>query len=498
MRGRTNVSTKAVCDDPGGWLTRLLLAVGLMLLAAASFPVVSVFSSLGLDGNSLSLGTSSSASPWAPPLAQATPRPAWKLAAPRIAAPVFAALTTAPTGGFAMEEPPPAESVPPEQPELLPQPPAGTLPPHSPRTPARPDAVRGIYLTGWVAGSPSRLRPLLDLVAQTELNTVVIEIKDELGRLSYRSSVPLADQIGASQAKIANIKGLIAELKRRGIYVIARQVVFKDLALASARPSWATQSAPGRVWRDSQGLAWTDPYNRQVWDYNIAIAKEAAHLGFDEIQFDYVRFPDTPRAHALFYPAQAAVATGGAAAGGGASSGAAAHDAIAGAGSGSAPPQPARPTPTRASAVRAFLAQAHAALHPMGVAVSADVFGLVTSAQDDLGIGQRLEELAPVVDYLNPMVYPSHYALGTYGLANPDVAPYQTVYNSLTHAIRRLKAIGLSRERLVPWLQDFSLRAKYGPGEVRAQIKAAYDLGINEWFLWNPANVYTRSAFKAP
>lgn len=477
MRGRIPIS-----NDPGRCLTRFLLAVALALIVGAGISVGATFSRPATTTTAVSLPVST------PPSAT-TPAPllGFQLAAPRITSPAFAGIAPLPVRGFKMEEPPSA-------------PPATTVPPHSPRTPARPDAVRGIYLTGWVAGSSSRLHPLLDLVTQTELNTVVIEIKDEMGRLSYRSSVPLANQIGASQAKIADIKGLLADLKRRGIYVIARQVVFKDLTLATARPSWATQTTPGRLWRDSQGLAWTDPYNHQVWEYNIAIAKEAARLGFDEIQFDYVRFPDAPQAHALFYPAKSGGPSQAAA-----SSSRRGNDDNSGDGDRgvvkapniSSPPTGTRSTfPDRTSAVRAFLAEAHAALHPLGVAVSADVFGLVTSAQDDLGIGQRLEELAPVVDYLSPMVYPSHYALGTYGLSNPDAAPYQTVYNSLSHAIRRLKAIGLSRERLVPWLQDFSLRAKYGPNEVRAQIKAAYDLGVREWFLWNPANVYTRSALK--
>lgn len=493
MRGRT---LAPFSERPGRGLAMFLAAAGLVLFAAALFPVIMVFS-LDVSRNALAVVTPAHTLLVPPAGIDAQLAPTMRVGTPLTQAPftlnpaspkadstpTLAGLGIIPMRGFAMEEPPPSEIEP--EPQLQPQPevpqrptpsqpggPASTarppaeagLPPHSPRSPARPGAVRGIYLTGWVAGSPSRLRPLLDLIEQTELNTVVIEIKDEMGRLSFRSSVPLAGQVGASQAKIRDIKSLLAELKRRGIYTIARQVVFKDLALASVRSSWATQAAPGRVWRDSQSLAWTDPYNRQVWDYNIAIAKEAAGLGFDEIQFDYVRFPDTPQAHALFYPAKS---------------------------------NAGRTWPNRASAIRAFLADAHASLHPLGVAVSADVFGLVTSAQDDLGIGQRLEDVAPVVDYVSPMVYPSHYALGSYGLKNPDVAPYETVHTSLSIATRRLKAIGLSNERLVPWLQDFSLRAHYGAAEVRAQIKAANDLGIREWLLWNPANVYTRAALKS-
>jgi hypothetical protein len=232
-------------------------------------------------------------------------------------------------------------------------------------------------------------------------------------------------------------------------------VVFKDQVLPNKRPDLAVHNAEGRVFHDRAGFVWADPYSKSVWDYNVAIAKEAAKVGFSEVQFDYVRFPDVNRNLKLIFPAA-----------------------------------DERP---KAEVIRDFLGYAKEQLAPTGVKVSADIFGLVSTVKDDLGIGQHLESLGEVVDYLSPMVYPSHYALGEYGISDPDAAPYTTVYKSLKDADRRLDA-AKAPAKLVPWLQDFSLRHHYGPAEVRAQIKAAQDLGIDEWYLWNPSNKYTKDA----
>ena len=325
-----------------------------------------------------------------------------------------------------------------------------------PRVP-KPPVVRGIYLNAWTAGSERRLTELIALADQTEINTFVIDIK-EGGEVSYRSSVRLAQEIGATTDYIPDIRRVLARLREHGIYPIARIVVFKDPVLARARPEWAVQHVNGGIWRDHHGDVWVDSFNRDVWDYNIALAREAIELGFSEVQWDYVRFPDVPRRYltTAVWPAQ-----------GGRS---------------------------KEEAIREFLRYSREQLADLGVPVTADVFGLTASAGDDLGIGQRWELLIDVADVLLPMVYPSHFARGSYGIRYPNGRPYETVRTALEHAVRRSKRVS-GAGAIRPWLQDFSLGPpRYGPAEVRAQIRAVYDAGIQEWILWNPASRYTAAA----
>lgn len=324
--------------------------------------------------------------------------------------------------------------------------------------PARPDPVRGIYLTGWVAGLSGRMNALLRLVDETPLNTMVIDVKDDEGTLTYRMTLPPGVGPGLkSSVKVADIDALLKTLRGHGVYTVARIVSFKDQVLPKSRPDLAVLRPDGSVFRDRAGFKWANPYSRQVWEYNVAVAKDAASRGFNEIQFDYVRFPDVPKSLTLVFPGQ--------------------------------------DDRSKAEVIRDYLAYARRELLPYGVKVSADIFGLVTTVKDDMGIGQNLEAVASVVDYVSPMAYPSHYARGEFGLANPNAQPYQTVYLSLRDAVRRLKAAGLDAG-LVPWLQDFSLGYPYGPGEVLAQVNAAAELGIRDWYLWNPANRYTEAALR--
>lgn len=319
-----------------------------------------------------------------------------------------------------------------------------------------PVTVRGIYVTGWVAGLPQRFEALRQLVLRTELNAMVIDVKDDTGYLTYRSKLEAVKALGADSGRIPDLPALVARLNRDGIYPIARLVLFKDPVLARLRPDLAVQSSGGGIWRDRKGLAWADPHQKAVWDYNLAIAREVAAMGFREIQFDYVRFPTDGDRSTIVYPG----ADG----------------------------------RSRGEVIREFLEYAAGALRPSGVYVSADIFGLVTTAEDDMGIGQVLEEMAPAVDYLSPMVYPSHYAPYSYGIPDPDARPYETVYQSMATAARRL---GDQAPKLRPWLQDFTLRHRYGAAEVRAQIQAVYDAGLTEWILWNPTNVYSEGALRA-
>ncbi|HHY39163.1 MAG TPA: polysaccharide deacetylase family protein, partial [Clostridia bacterium] len=320
--------------------------------------------------------------------------------------------------------------------------------------PGGPVKAHGLYLTSWVAGIPSRVDGLLDHICATGMNAMVIDVKDNTGTIAGPvENVKLAEEIGSLGNRVKDLPGLVKSLLDRGIYPIARIVVFQDPVLAKAKPEWAIRNKDGSVWRDADGNYWVNPYRREVWDYNLAIAKEAARMGFREIQFDYVRFPDNrkgARKNAVIDNPEGL---------------------------------------SQADAIEAFLKYSMKELKPLDVFVSADVFAFTATAKGDLGIGQDFRRIAGVVDYICPMVYPSHYYnSGIYGFADPEAHPYEVAKNSLLDAIERSEG---QRAIIRPWLQDFSLKHRYGPEEVAAQIKAALEVGIDEWLLWNPANVYT-------
>lgn len=323
------------------------------------------------------------------------------------------------------------------------------------RVERRPVEVRGIYWTAFTAGS-KRADELIALCDETELNAVVIDIKEDTGQVAYQTTYPAAVSTGAPSAKIGDLSGLMRKLGDHGIYSIARVVTFKDEVLASARPDLAIHSTGGGVWRDRTGQGWLNPYKRETWDYIVGVAADAARQGFREIQFDYVRFPSDGKVKTMV------IDQGG-------------------------------DSRTHREIIRDFLKYAREQLTPLGVFVSADVFGLVTAVSGDMTIGQNYEDIIANVDYVCPMVYPSHYGPGNYGIPNPDAAPYQTVNKAMLDAVSRQ---GDAKCIVRPWLQDFTLRAHYGPAEVRAQIQATYDAGLREWILWNPWNRYTRAALK--
>ena len=325
----------------------------------------------------------------------------------------------------------------------------------------RPDKVRGLYLTAWSAGSRRRLAALTALAERTEINSFVIDIKDATGYVSHRTKVPLARAIGATgEIRIPSLSYMLGKLEEAGIYPIARIVIVKDPLLAAARPGLAVQDTAGGVWVDGNGIVWLNPYQKEVWDYHVALAREVAEWGFPEIQWDYVRFPDAPsseldRTHF--------------------------------------PGADGRP---KAQAIRDFLAYSREQLSDLDVHVTADVFGVTTSATRDVGIGQVWESFIDVVDVALPMVYPSHYWKGSFGIDTPNAYPYEIVRTALEHGLRRSAEVpeaGATR----PWLQDFTLgKPPYGAPEVRAQIQATYDVGIEEWILWNPGSRYTQEALE--
>jgi hypothetical protein len=320
----------------------------------------------------------------------------------------------------------------------------------------RPKNVKGIYVTGYTAGK-GHLPELLELIDRTELNSMVVDLKDDNGCLTYsRTGVPWAAEAGAPYGYISDPVAFMRLLEQHGIYPIARIVTFKDSVMARHLPGQAIQHRQGGLWRDGGGDYWLDPYNKNNWKYAVALAREAVQLGFREIQFDYVRFPDSGNLSAAIYPA-------------------------------------ADGTPFN-EVIPAFLRYARASLFDYeGVELSVDAFGMVTTDPGGMGIGQRLESLASAVDYICPMVYPSHYESGNLGLPDPDAAPYETVYRSLAEAKRRLAQAGVGAE-MRPWLQSFTISHNYGAREIRAQIDAARDLGIYEFLLWNAANYYNSGA----
>ena len=386
--------------------------------------------------------------------------------------------------------------------------------------------VKGIYVTGAMAGT-SGMDDLIALVDRTELNAMVIDVKNDDGRVVYEMDTPMVSETGSAQKLVSDMPELIRTCKEHGIYLIARIVAFKDPFLAEKRTDLALHDEAGRLFRDSSGLAWVNPYKKEVWEYLLEIAEEAAAIGFDEIQFDYIRFStDSGMKHVDFGPEAEGK--------------------------------------DKEAVITEFTKYASERLHELGVPVSADVYGIVIDSELDASlVGQNYFEMSKYLDYISPMVYPSHYGPGNLGLAVPDAQPYETIYRSMSASREVLSGIRTEEERetvsgngvpeketsisgndaskndtsvsgndasdpgafvsgneaagadreehpdpkalepaeeiraqVRPWLQDFTAtwvdgHITYGPEEIRAQIRAVYDVGYDEWILWNAANRYT-------
>jgi hypothetical protein len=328
--------------------------------------------------------------------------------------------------------------------------------PVSPRLatrPAVPREVRGVHVSMGLASIKGKLGSYLALRAYG-LNALELDIKDENGKVGFVRGAPRpAVRTGAAQPYY-DAKAAAALVHDAGLYLIGRVVVFEDPTLARARPDLAIRRTDGSVWHNNAGLGWANPYDRRVWKYDVDIAVAAARAGFDEIQFDYVRFPSDGDLSAIVYPGK-------------------------------------RDEP-KGKTIASFLAYAAGRLHPLGVRVSADLFGL--AATRDLGIGQVPQRISRYVDAVYPMTYPSHYNKGEYGLTDPDLFPGRTVASSLHDFRRAVKG----RTRLVPWLQDFSLRHAYGPLEVSDEVAAARRQHAAGFMLWNPEGLYTKEALSSP
>jgi len=324
-----------------------------------------------------------------------------------------------------------------------------------------PSVLRGLYVNRW-AVLEQRMWELIDVARKTEVNALVLDVKDDRGYVLYRSSVPLAREIGADTTlpvSATRIRAILDTMRANGIFPIARIVVAKDPILADAKHEWAVlRCADGKPWLDEDGKPWLDPHQRGVWRYAADLAAEAVGLGFSEVQFDYVRFPEQRLSPESCFP----LAKGRA----------------------------------RDQVIREQLGYLKERVTPLGVPMAIDVFGLTTTDSTDMGIGQRWEQFADQADVVLPMTYPSHYTSGMYGLANPNASPYATI----DHALRDAKARNAHVAHpplIVPWYQDFTRGdPPYGVPQIRAQMQAGYDNGVRSWILWNPGSKYTVAALR--
>jgi hypothetical protein len=345
----------------------------------------------------------------------------------------------------------------------------GAVPPPAPAVLSKPVArlkVRALYLTGWTVGIDANLRHYIDLARRTEINAYVVDVKDDDGYVGYRCDIPKVTELKAVKKKY-NADKVISAFHENGVHVIGRVACFKDPVASANAPEWALHDAAGQVWHDDKRRSWLDPYNEHTWAYLVAVARDALARGFDEIQFDYVRFPSDGNVKHIVY-----------------------SDTVF----------------EKYEAIAGFLAYARRQLP--GAVLSADVFGIVCESEGDTEkIGQYLELVGCDVDYLSPMVYPSHYALGQVinqsKFPAPDLKPYEVVYQTLLRARERIAVVGEYHAGLRPYLQDFTASwlgkdryQPYGIQQVRAQIKAVYDAGYEEWIFWNASNRYSEGAFE--
>lgn len=323
-----------------------------------------------------------------------------------------------------------------------------------------PEYVRALYMSGWVAGSQDFRNSLVKIVDETELNAVVIDIKDSTGRISFHINDPEIEKIGSSENRIKDIKALTTLLHSKNIYIIGRISVFQDPYLTKIKPEWSIKRlSDGGVWKDRKGLSFLDPTNKNVHDYVLNIALNSYELGFDEINLDYIRYPSDGNMKDINYNLKEGK--------------------------------------TRADNIESFFKYFSSQIKKdVNIPISADLFGLTTEVKDDMGIGQVWEKALPYFDYLSPMVYPSHYPPGHAGYKNPAQYPYEVINRALISAVTRTKAANQDISKIRPWLQDFDLGATYTKEMMQAQMKATYDNGLNSWMLWDPSNKYTPSALK--
>lgn len=313
--------------------------------------------------------------------------------------------------------------------------------------------VRALYLNRFAIQSMRKFRYLLGIADSTEINGFVVDMKDEFG-LNYRSGKAEYRRNAGAHGIVPNVKAMVDSMKAHGVVPIARIVAFKDPVAAVANPEWTIRKEDGSLWLDKEGLAWVSAYNKAVWEYNLGVAEELVAMGFEEIQWDYVRFPEPYRS----LPRQVFPGA----------------------------------TVSKPEALSEFLKLANERLHKVGARNTADIFGLVTTVKGPLEIGQWWEKISPHVDVVLPMVYPSHYPRGAFGLERPNAEPYKVLRTALDTARVRDERLGITKkEHVRAWIQAFSIgQPKYGPEQINAQKQAIYDAGYNGWVLWSPGSHY--------
>ncbi len=331
-----------------------------------------------------------------------------------------------------------------------------------------PSQVKAIYMTSYVAGSRALRNNLVKLIDDTEVNAVVIDIKDYTGKIAFEIPSEYLQKFGPFEKRIIDIQEFIALLHSKGIYVIGRVSCFQDAHMVNVHPELAVKRASdGAVWKDYKGISWIDAGAEPMWEYLVTIGKESYALGFDEINFDYIRFPSDGNMKDIKYPFSEGR--------------------------------------VKSSVLKSFYAYVD---RNMGdIPISADLFGMTTTNNDDLGIGQMLTDALQYFDFVAPMVYPSHYPKNFNGYENPNKKPYEVIKVAMEGGINKVKQVNdgvassspISIKKLRPWLQDFSIMSvTYGAPEVRAQIKATYDVGLDSYMIWNASNRYTPGALLSP
>ncbi len=318
-----------------------------------------------------------------------------------------------------------------------------------------PLRAKAIYVPLGILTDEEKIRELVALVGQTELNAIVVDIKNDRGWLAYPSGVKEVQRSDAYRSEVVEVSKFLSICQQEGVYTIARLVLFKDPALATAYPEWAVHTPTGTLWNDLSGASWADPFLEQVQDYNMAIAREVAMMGFDELQFDYLRFPSDGDVGSARYAQESTLES-------------------------------------RCKTIAEFSARLRRELQPYAVLLSADLFGMTgwVSPEDDLGIGQRVVDIAPYMDYLSPMLYPATFSQGSIDITDPILHPYEVVYRSCLELTKSGQA------RVRPWLQHYSWGdVTYGVKELRLEKQAADDAAVDGWMFWNSAGIYDERVF---
>lgn len=377
-----------------------------------------------------------------------------------------------------------------------------------------PAQVKAVYMSAWVASGATSREKIIDMIDKTDANAVVIDVKDYTGKISFEPKLATLTEEGCFENKIKDIDAFIEELHAKNIYVIGRVAVFQDPCMVSKEPTWAVQNKNGGVWKDRKAITWLDASNKNSWPYFADLARETYDRGFDEVNFDYIRFPtdgdmaamrfsglaSSTKAHVIrdFLKYIDQELRGGLGANYVAPKIVKAVKLVKGAATSSlavASTTPEVVVPSATSLIGTKVYNIPEFNAPKNrVMISADVFGLVTEASDDMGIGQVFEDMLPYLDYMSPMVYPSHYAKGYSGYPKPATEPYNVVYKAMTRGVARATTMGQDPLKLRPWLQDFNMGATYTPAMVTAQIKAVTDSKLDSFLLWDPANKYTSGA----